>query len=75
MQDSEKYCKNMLKKFQKMCTTESCLPVKRFLISRKNLVTKITTYIREVVMRSITKSQEFSGVINLPPPPPLVMIW
>ncbi len=38
-----------------MCTVKSCLPMKRFLISRRNSIGKITTRMPKVVMRQKTE--------------------
>ncbi len=56
-------CKKLLKRFQKTRATKSCLPVKRFLISRRNSITK-TVYRPNVVTRSKTKSQRFREVVT-----------
>ncbi len=47
-------CKKLLKRFQNMHTTKSCLPVKRFSISRRNSNTKVTTYMPTFVLRPKT---------------------
>ncbi len=43
---------------------ESCLPMKRSSISRRNPVTKMVAFVLKVVMRQNTKFPVFRGVIN-----------
>ncbi len=65
-----KMCKKLLKRFQKMHDTESCLPIKRFSVSKRNSIAKITTYMPKVVMRPKTKSQEFREIITI-----VIIVW
>ncbi len=61
------------KKVPKMYTAISCLLMERFSISRRNSITKMSTYTPKVVTRPKTKSQKSSEASS--PPPPLVMVW
>ncbi len=58
-------CKKLLNRFQKMHTVDSHLPMKRFSISRRNSIAKMTVYMPKVVMRPKTKFQGIRVVYTL----------
>ncbi len=60
-------CKRFPKMFQKTRAAKSPSPPKRFSISKRNSITKMTTYMAKVIMRPKTKSQGFEEVITTTP--------
>ncbi len=62
---------NVVKSFQKPHTAESCLSMKRFSLSKRNSISKMTAYMQKVDMWQTTKSQGFGDVII----PFLVLVW